>query len=148
MRHATGAHQNATKLRDLHCLRSGSTGFRSWFASMSWAAVRPGSLETASLSARRPNFDSLTFSMTLAILKVVLAPSNGSRRGVDSPDEILSRTFPPRSAEEAPIPWLPTRDNRKLPAGRDGVPPFEVLMDGTSHARFQQLQRRFFTPHA
>lgn len=35
--------QKATKCHAPHCLRAGSTGFKSSLLSMSWTSVRPGS---------------------------------------------------------------------------------------------------------
>lgn len=48
--------QNATKFIDVHCRRSGSTGFKSWLSSISCAVVRPGSLSTAILLKNRETF--------------------------------------------------------------------------------------------
>jgi len=52
-----------TKFLARHCLRAGSTGFRSSFASISCAFVRPGSALTRNLSAHRATLESLTFSI-------------------------------------------------------------------------------------
>src|ERR1700759_1980216 len=55
--------QKPTKFHAPHCRRSGSTGFRSWLMSISWALVKPGSLSTASLSAMRLPLATLKLSM-------------------------------------------------------------------------------------
>lgn len=55
--------QKATKFLDRHIRRSGSTGFRSSFVSISCALLSPGSLSTANRSRTLPSFERCSLSM-------------------------------------------------------------------------------------
>lgn len=81
-------HQKATKLRERHCLRSGSTGFRSSFVSRSCVFVRPGSAFTRSFSVQLAIFESRSFSMIAEVqVDARLVARPGCRSAVYSEDD-------------------------------------------------------------
>lgn len=120
--------QKATKLRPRHWRRSGSTGFRSWFASINCAFVRPGSLSTAILSKKRDAFELLYFSMVTDSLDEWFWYADRGMNGA-APDGSLSCQQPSSNCwRSVPSPQVPvlSPDNLELGELLAASPPFEL----------------------
>lgn len=76
--------QKKMKFLCVHTRLSGSTGFKSSFASINCALVRPGSDGTASLSSVRDTLESLSFAMAAAIYLLEMIQGGGIESSSES----------------------------------------------------------------